>query len=109
MPALSVVEGSRPYPITPSNITQISALTAYISSFPLLHVDIWLSLNKPAGKGDYGLVHKFGCGNTGGVVSDLPWMELPMKPTDVIYLNYWAHNMNKTPYDFHSGYVIYYD
>lgn len=104
-----VVTGSVAFQgITPGDIHKITAMYAYISSFPLLHVDVWLSKNKPAGKGDGGIFGKFGCGDTGGIVLPISGLNLPFSPSDVFVLNYWAHNMNRVPYDFHAGYTFHY-
>ncbi len=110
IPPLKVVEGSKAYDITPGDITEITALEGAISSFPLLHVDTWLSLNKAAGKGDYGIFGMMKTGNQAAAAlsHQIGSPGLTMKPIDFLVLNYWSHNMNRIAYDFHVGYVIYY-
>jgi len=85
---------------------RLRAWSGQISTFPLLHVDTWLSLNYPMGKAGQGVFGHVKAGNSGRGSAGLTDLDILFGPGDVIWANLWAHNMQRTPYDLHFGYEI---
>ena len=85
---------------------RLLAWSGQISSFQLLHVDTWLSLNQPMGKAGMGVFGHVKTGNSGRGSRGINGLDMLFDPTDVIWLNAWAHNMNPTNYDWHCGYEL---
>ena len=77
-----------------------------ISSFPKLHVDTWLSLDQPSSKEGNGVFGMVKCGDSGRGGASMENIDVWI--SGLGYLNFWAHNMLRSPCDFHCSYEIYY-
>lgn len=79
-----------------------------ISTFYRLHVDAWLSLGEPRGKGSAGIFALTRTGDAGAGSVVMP-VAIDIKPP--LVLNYWAHNMVWRIFgkkDWHVGYILHY-
>ena len=91
--------------------SRLQHLEGKLSSFVKVHVDTWLTLGAACAKGDkqgQGIFGILKTGDSGHDSSYLVWLDLPITDNR-IYVNYWAHNMLDAPFDWHGGYVIYYE
>lgn len=100
------VKEYHPFYITGLDYWRLRAWSGQISSFPLLHVDTWLSLNQPTGKAGVGVFGHVKSGNSGRGSAGLTDLNMVFNPGDVLWLNAWVHNMNRSPYDCHCGYEL---
>jgi len=89
---------------------RLIGLEGMLSSFVKLHVDTWLTKGAPSTPGDKqgpGIIGMLKSGDSGSASLSNMWLDLPLTG-DPIYVNFWAHNMNAGPFDWHVGYVLYY-
>jgi hypothetical protein len=89
----------------------ILAIEGAISGFRALHVDTWLTftaLDSPPPKQGEGIFGLMKTGDAAQCSMYLSGLKIPI-PSAGVYVNYWAHNMNEAPFDWHGGYVFYYE
>ena len=83
--------------VTGLDFWRLRAWSGQISSFPLLHADTWLSLNRPTGKAGEGIFGQIKTGDSGYGVGALSDLDMLFGQGDCLYLNAWAHSMKRTP------------
>lgn len=111
VPARGVAMGSGKRQLPPETLGErLIGLEGMLSSFVKLHVDTWLTKGQPSILGDKqgpGIIGMLKSGDSGSASLCNMWLDLPLdeKP---IYVNFWAHNMNAGPFDWHVGYTLYY-
>jgi len=96
-----------------NNNIKIVAIQATISSFPLLHTQVWLSVNG----NKFGFVNS-GSSGTANASVNFCFDGVDLKAGEKLCLGVWAHNMFKYNFlglyewgheaDFHTYYTIYY-
>ena len=90
---------------------RLIGIEGMLSSFVKLHVDTWLTIGVHTAQGDKqgpGIFGMLKSGDNGN--ANLCNMMLDLEITErAIWINHWAHNMNAGPFDWHVGYVLYYE
>lgn len=90
---------------------RLIGLEGMLSSFVKLHVDTWLTKGLPSDQGDKqgpGIIGMLKSGDSGSASLCNMGLDLPLTGQP-IWVNFWAHNMNAGPVDWHVGYVFYYE
>lgn len=91
--------------------SRLVGLEGMLSSFVKVHVDTWLTQGAPSAPGDKqgaGIIGMLKSGDNGNASVSNMSLDLPLTGAP-IYINFWAHNMNAGPFDWHVGYVLYYE
>lgn len=81
--------------------------SAQISTFPLLHVDTWLSLGAALPKEGDNVLGHCKTGDAGRGQASMQSLNLPLSAP--LYLNYWCHSMARIPLDWHCSVELYYE
>jgi len=98
----NVLENIRCSPLRLGNAIQIVAIHATISSFPSIHVQIWLDID-----GISKLYH-VSSGSLGTANSDLSGISIYVPAGSEIAMVYWSHNLGNNEGDFHASISIFY-
>jgi hypothetical protein len=98
----NVLENIRCSPLRLGNGIQIVAIHATISSFPSIHVQIWLDID---GMSKFYHVNS---GSLGTANSDLSGISVYVPAGSEIAMVYWSHNLGSNEGDFHASITIFY-
>jgi hypothetical protein len=94
-----------------AKVKKILGIKGSISSFELLHVGCWISIDGPVGKEGplNSIVGRWETGGSGSADEYIPMNIVFAKYPKYFIINYWAHNMYQVPYDWHTGFVVYFE
>ena len=99
----NVREDIRVSPLRLGYAIRIVALHATISSFPSIHVQVWLDVE---GMSTFFHVNS---GNVGTANTDLSGISVLVPAGSEVAMVYWSHNLGNTEGDFHASITIFYE